>query len=124
MTRNRMRVKIRGVVYENADEAAKAFGVSASHVCKMVAAGTEDGIGLGGNRTKNRGGKAKRPVQIGKLRWESCAELADFLGWRRQKVSYTVLHGGVRARADLLRAVMERQLAVSPPVRIPASDEG
>lgn len=99
-----MRVEVRGKIYESVPACAKALGVSKATVYCAVSRRTTDTLGLGqGNRTKQRGGRPPKPVQIGPVRFSSMAEASLALGFARGYVRQVLSRGQDRAREPSLR---------------------
>lgn len=77
-----MRICIRGVVYESADDAAKAHGVQVGRIWQALTYGTIDSVGLRGKHPQ----KTRKAVRIGSLRFQSIGEASRAIGVSRETI--------------------------------------
>lgn len=106
--RQNLRIRIRGVNYENPQAAAAALGVKTHTIYTAVASGREDFIGLGTSRVKNRVAPCMlKPVNIGPFHWLSHKQAAADLGIHRSTLSKMLGKG----RTDELTALAMRHQA-------------
>jgi hypothetical protein len=105
-----MIIKIRGVIYASAKEAAAALGVSKTTVYSAIDRGCADtiGIGRGNGKRGHKGGKPK-PVTICGHVFATQVEAADFLGYKRSGMSRRISAGGSGARENMERRYMARK---------------
>lgn len=108
-----MPITIRGVRYENAEEAAKAIGVKRSTIYSALYRNTLDTVGTGTGRMKKnpRGGRPKEIVLGGK-RFRTLREASLYLGLAKGTLSRILNRGGERARGNILRLVMKKNADV------------
>ena len=109
MSRQRMSVEIRGVIYPDADAAAAALGVSPDTVYCAIIRGNPDRCGLGPDYQKRatKGGRPPKPVIVAGRRFASMADLARFLGRSPRAVRASLRAGGL-ARGRIVMAVMKQ----------------
>lgn len=79
-----MRVRIRGKVYESAEEAAKAHGVSEATIKSAINRGREDYIGVGSNKT---------PVTIRGKSYPTMVEASRALGISADSITHARQRG-------------------------------
>jgi hypothetical protein len=104
-----MRVQIRGVIYETVAEAAAALGVATSSVYCAISRGNLERLGLGQDYSKrpHKGGRNKKPINIGGMTFISRSALAAFIGRTPRSVRATLAAGPV-ARERLVLSVMKK----------------
>lgn len=112
--KQRMPVRVRGQVFDDAAACAAHFGVHLNTVRTMVCRGHADRIGLGNARSEaTRRSKAK-PFAIGPFRWGSHRQAAEALGLRPCKLSRMKAEGRmdeIIARAMKMQIQQERAAA-------------
>lgn len=101
--RVRMKVCIRGIVYDNVEEAAKANNVKPCTIYDALRRNKLDGVGTGqGNRVKcPRSGRAPMPVTIASVYFKSRSEAAEKLGYDKGHLCHILNYGGVKATKKL-----------------------
>lgn len=105
-----MSVVIRGVRYETVDEAAKKLKVSKAAVYSGLHRNRADriGLGTGQKRPTNKGGKPK-PITIGGITFPTLRAASLYLGYEMNSLSNVLRRGGAKAKADLMRRILEKQ---------------
>jgi hypothetical protein len=99
-----------GKIYEDVPTAAKKLGITKSAVYTALSRGRAPGAGQGkGQRPNWCGGRPIVPVKIGPFEWPSYAAAARALDVDQRWLRKVVTSGGQRAKANLLRKVMEYQ---------------
>jgi hypothetical protein len=111
MTRRTLVVKIRGVTYDSAQQAAQALGVSVSTIYNAQARGPAalERVGLGKGRpvgASARGGKPSKAFTLGPYSFPSRRAASRALGMSDNYVSDVLRTGGPAARQLLLRRLM------------------
>jgi len=96
-------VKIRGCLYESAQAAADALGVSREMVYRRLAAGRPDDIG----KPDKRGMHCAVPFEIGPFQFPSVSEAARALGFTPNYLHRMRHGGGNRMRQRVLAAAMK-----------------
>lgn len=82
-----MRVTIRGVTYKTVRAAAKAHGVSVSHVYTVIGRGTQDSIGIGmGNWRKPRDSFDGNKINLYGFWFDSMTAASLELGFNRHYI--------------------------------------
>lgn len=95
-------VRVRGVVYPSARDAAEALGVHVTTVRKLVSRGRADMIGTGkGALMPGAIRNGSKPFSVGALTWPSVSEAARALGYRRPEHFRKLIREG---RHDLIMA--------------------
>ena len=108
--RENLRVRIRGVDYEDAPAAAAALGVTAQTVYSAIWEGREDYVGLGRCRKQNRPSpRMQKVVEIGPFRWASHNEAAKALGVARSTISSQIREGRIH---HLMALAMQYQAKI------------
>lgn len=108
MSRQRMSVEIRGVIYPSAKAAARALGVSTATVYCALCRGDIDRVGLGVDYRKRatKGGRPPKPIIVAGRRFNSQADLARAIG-RSPRALRVSLQAGGTAKERIALAVMK-----------------
>lgn len=107
-----MPIRIRGVIYSDAKEAAAALGVNRDTIYWAIRCGDPDKVGLPRTYRSGPGSNAaaaasvRKPVQVAGVWFASRRELAKAVGMDASSVSYA-LKGGKRAYRNLETRVKE-----------------
>lgn len=103
-----MSVTVRGVIYANVNEAAKALGVRPVTIYSALSRGRVDNVGLGpGKRPReNRKGGNPIPITIGGITYPTRAAASRALGLSAGYVTDTVNRKNDRAKQNLLARAM------------------
>lgn len=107
-----MPIRIRGVIYKDAKEAAAALGVTRDAIYWALRCGDPDKIGLPRTYRSGPGSNAaaaasvRKPVQVAGVWFASRRELAKTVGMDASSVGYA-LKAGPRARANLEKRVRQ-----------------
>ena len=104
-----MPVRIRGVDYPTAADAAKALGVKQATIYSALYRNTLDTVGTGSGRLKKnaRGGKP-RPIVLGTMKFRTIQEASLFLGYEKRSLSKILRVGGDHARQNVMRRLLEK----------------
>lgn len=112
-----MTVRVRGVTYRNAKEAASALGISKNTIYLHLCRGTIDSAGLGPGRapgSRHGGGCHAKPVRIGPHSFPSQGAVDRFLGKRLGYTSQVLRRRGkgrTKAYDTLVGLVMAKVAA-------------
>ena len=108
MTTEVMRVTIRDVTYETAQEAADALGVKRCTVYSALHRGTTDTLGLGTGARKVKKGGIPKKVSLGAMQFDSLAEASAYLGYKKKTLSSILRRGKATARQNVMRRFLEK----------------
>lgn len=120
LRRKKMPVRIRGVDYASAEEAAAALGVAKGTVYAAISAGTVDTVGM--LRRNDRWNSIK--VSLFGVEYPSAAAAARALGYKsRGPQFYKALRGDPKAMASV-RARMMKHMAAQESAARKSKDKG
>lgn len=103
-----MRVEVRGVTYNSADEAAKALGVARVTVYSALSKGKQDTLGLGRGNRKEESRKSGKgvPITFGKVTFPSIAAASVALGFRPKYLATALQKGQAETLGRIAQAAL------------------
>ena len=103
-----MRVTIRGVTYETVRAAAKAHGVSISHIYNKVASGTQDNIGVGvGRWRKPRHRFDGNKIVLYGVEFPSMTAASLALGFKQHYIRGAMRRPSFKSTLRIMQAVID-----------------
>jgi len=117
VSRAKMQVEVRGVIYPDCATAAEALGVAKATVYSAAQRGTTDTLGLGQRAPHHTGGITPKPFAIGSVKFPSRRAASVALGMSAPYISSIFKRGGKRAKANLVARAMYYQSRVELTMR-------